>query len=223
MYQLPQLGGIGMFDLSTFLDSQRFAWIVRAYKFLIDNWRYDLHAVSPLNNVLLVKECDVNVVRNPIIGTIVRSFEKIRLSLQKKNIWDSEIFENRDLLIPVTNNVLNCAFFGRELYEGSKNEIRQLKLKECFNGNALKSCEDFNNMGIRLTRGQWFRLAGAILSWKNYAQSLQKIYDPVFSLSNFIASIKKRFEKGSNNDNERKKFQYNGAGFAIGKHLQWID
>jgi hypothetical protein len=190
MYQLPQLGGIGMFELSTFLDSQRFAWIVRAYKFPIDNWRYDLHAVSPLNNVLLVKECDVNVARNPIIGTIVRSFEKIRLSLQKKNIWDSEIFENRDLLIPVTNNVLNCAFFGRELYEGSKNEIRQLKLKECFNGNVLKRCEDFNNMGIRLTRGQWFRLAGAILSWKNYAQTLEKIYDPVFSLSNFIASIK---------------------------------
>jgi hypothetical protein len=195
LYQLPAYGGVGMFNLHDFLDSQRFSWIVRAHKLPIDNWRYDLCAASPENNILLIRKCDINAERNPILFEMVKSFDKIRHELQKKNIWDSEIFDNDLFKVPASNSTVNIHFFGRERYERCRDTIRRLKLKECFIGNNVKSFAEFNNLGIPLTADKWLSLVGALNRWKNCAESFEKIRDGDFSLANFVAKLKKGSKK----------------------------
>jgi hypothetical protein len=191
MYLQPALGGIGMFNLAEFLDAQRFSWIVRAHKLPIDNWRYDLHQLSPGNNILLVRDCDINAAKNPILSCFVQSYNNILQHIIKKNIWEAEIFDSPLFKIPATNNTLNITFFGRERYERCRNNIRSLRLKECFNGNLVKSCVDFNPMGIPLTVDKWMLLAGAVNRWKLLANNFMEIYDPLFNITNLVQRIKK--------------------------------
>jgi hypothetical protein len=46
-YLPPEKGGLGIFELSSFLLAQRCSWIKRAHSLPIDNWRFDLRRFSP--------------------------------------------------------------------------------------------------------------------------------------------------------------------------------
>jgi hypothetical protein len=40
-YLPPELGGLGIFHLETFLSAQKCRWVHRASRLVIDNWRFD--------------------------------------------------------------------------------------------------------------------------------------------------------------------------------------
>ena len=60
LYLPPELGGLGIFKLDTFLQAQHCSWVSRAAKLPIDNWRFDLRAAAPNRNILLIRPCDLN-------------------------------------------------------------------------------------------------------------------------------------------------------------------
>jgi hypothetical protein len=67
-------GGMGMFNLKDFLQAQQCVWIARAHRSPIDNWQYDLISRSPLNNISLLRPCDVPVRTHPILHNFATSF-----------------------------------------------------------------------------------------------------------------------------------------------------
>jgi hypothetical protein len=67
-------GGLGLFNLKSFLDAQRCSWIKRAHAKTIDNWRFDLKKLSPNGNVSLIRRIDVDKNIHPILYNIVDSY-----------------------------------------------------------------------------------------------------------------------------------------------------
>jgi hypothetical protein len=169
LYADPRLGGVGMFELGTFLDAQRFSWMVRSHKLTIDNWRYDLRAFSPAHDFFSIRNCDIDQQRNPVLAGIVASYCKILPFLSKKNLWSSQLFDNDVFIMPGGNVPLNNKFFSREMNNNTRARLRTLTLKECFNENAVKSIFEFANLGVTLTQAKYLNLAGAVLQWKQKA------------------------------------------------------
>jgi exonuclease III len=75
LYLPAKCGGIGMFDLKIFLQAQRCAWISRAHRLRIDNWRHELAALSPQFCITNIRTCDIDHTQNPILYGIVESYE----------------------------------------------------------------------------------------------------------------------------------------------------
>jgi hypothetical protein len=189
------MGGIGMFNLKEFLNAQKFVWVTRAIKLPIDNWRYDLHLFSPQHNIFMIRPGDVDKVRYPILFGLTTAFCLVRSVLEKKNIHGANIFENPNFLLPLRNYMLNAIFFTRESYLQNEASIRSLTLKECYNGNNVKSVNEFINIGIPLTVAKWLVFAGAIGRWKLLANELQSIFDRGFNLQTWILNLKKGSHK----------------------------
>ena len=67
LYLDPEHGGLGIFDLKDFFQAQHCSWIKRANSLVIDNWRFDLASLAPVNNILLIRSSDVDPDINPIL------------------------------------------------------------------------------------------------------------------------------------------------------------
>jgi hypothetical protein len=82
-YLPPESGGLGIFELKTFLLAQRCSWIKRAHDLPIDNWRFDLRRLSPTGQVHSIRLCDINKDANPILYNIVDAYTFFVVSLPK--------------------------------------------------------------------------------------------------------------------------------------------
>jgi hypothetical protein len=91
-----ELGGLGFFDLKIFLQAQQCAWINRAFKFQIDNWRYDLKRAVPTGCLLDLRKADLDCTQNPIIFNFADSYEAFLDAHAKScgNKNNALIFEN---------------------------------------------------------------------------------------------------------------------------------
>jgi hypothetical protein len=78
-------GGLGMFNLLDFLAAQRCAWICRAHRLQIDNWRYDLKFCSPNHNIAQVRPCDLDPNLYPILYNLVCDFRNFYGKFSKVN------------------------------------------------------------------------------------------------------------------------------------------
>ena len=57
LYLPAELGGLGIFNISSFLKAQHCSWVLRAHRSQIDNWRFNLRAAAPEHNITLIKSC----------------------------------------------------------------------------------------------------------------------------------------------------------------------
>jgi hypothetical protein len=165
LYLPPENGGAGFFNIHEFLAAQRCTWLLRAKKMCIDNWRHDLHALSPLHNPLLLRSSDINKNINPILHGIVKAYENFyfRFSEKGKNYYHSYIFENKLFLDPVSGNWIDTNFFGNAFYDLHKDKIRSLKYADCHTELGFKTFQDFRADGLPLTLALWMRLRGACM------------------------------------------------------------
>jgi hypothetical protein len=131
----------------------------------IDNWRHDLHALSPLNNPLLIRSSDINKNINPILHGIAKAYENFyfRFSEKGKNYYHSYIFENKLFLDPVSGNWIDANFFGNVFYDLHKDKIRSLKYADCHTEMGFKTIQDFRFEGLPVTIALWMRLRGACM------------------------------------------------------------
>jgi hypothetical protein len=126
MYLPPNKGGIGFFNIKSFLESQRCMWLLRAQKMRIDNWRVDLHTLAPLNNPLLIRASDLDKNRHPILFEICTAYKRFYTAFCKSdsNYKNAIIFKNPIFRDPETNLEIDINFFGPNFYNAHKNLIR---------------------------------------------------------------------------------------------------
>jgi hypothetical protein len=184
------LGGLGFFKLDDFLSAQRCSWIFRAHKNPIDNWRYDLHALSPNNNVLLLRSSDIARERNPVLFGLVLAYEKFYSSFSAAggNYRNSYIFENSFFArTEIPHRLLNRQFFGVDFYNANKNIIHTLTFSDCFRNGHFKSLQEWQQDGCRLSINTWLGLRNAIMSSKGRLHNELKCD----SILEFSAKLKK--------------------------------
>jgi hypothetical protein len=186
-------GGLGLFDINKFLDAQRCSWIQRARSLRIDNWRYDLRVLAPDNNITLIRPCDVDKVRHPILFNIATSycsfvseFTKINLNFRTVPFVDNPAIVRS----PNDQRTLNKFFFGLEFYNSHRTALRKLTLNDCYVGDRFKTMDEFEIIGVPLTPLLWMRLQLSLinlnrdffnpqLSWPTLPVTLDGFHDTV--------------------------------------------
>jgi hypothetical protein len=183
-------GGVGFFNLGNFLAAQRTTWLLRAAKKRIDNWRYDLHVIAPLNNPLLIRSSDINANRHPILHSICESYEKFysEFCYCDENYKLGYIYDNNAFRDPETGQRIGKNFFGNDFYDQHTNAIRSLNFNDCFSNLGFKTMREFAGIGLPLTPAMWMRIRNTLLHFKaNHVQKNVKTNN----ISNFVSRWKK--------------------------------
>ena len=194
IYLPAKLGGLGIFKVKTFLQAQHCSWIMRAFKFTIDNWRYDLAASSPTGNILLLRSRDINEFTNPILKGLVESYEDFYscFSLINGNYKESFIFDNAAFTRgPADNGKLDPDFFGHDFYAQYVNTIRELTFNRCFVGRRVKTIGEFHEDGLPVSPVLWFRLQAALLYAKAHLRKQDDSDNTTENIAQFLSKIKR--------------------------------
>jgi hypothetical protein len=196
-------GGLGLFDLTKFLDAQRCSWIQRARKLRIDNWRFDLTMLAPGNSVALVRPCDIDKATHPILFNLVNSycsfvteFTRINSNFRTVPFVDNPAFSRG----PNDPRPLNKFFFGVDFYNRHKILLRNLTMGDCFADDRFKSIEEFTLDNLPLTPVIWMRLQLALvncnrtlfnppLQWPTLPTTLSGLHDTVIRGSKKFSKI----------------------------------
>ncbi len=168
-YLPPEKGGLGLIHIGTFLMAQKCAWVNRAHKNTIDNWRLKLKLLSPDSDITAIRLCDVDQVNNPIIYNIVEAYNVFTNCYTKigNNYSVVPIFCNPFFVLSKhDNNLLDKSFFGSLFFETHKNRIRTLTYSDCFLLDRYRNLEEFAEIGLPLSQSLWLRLRAALLTAK---------------------------------------------------------
>jgi hypothetical protein len=183
-------GGVGFFNIKSFLESQRCMWLLRAQKMRIDNWRADLYSLAPLNNPLLIRASDCDRNRHPILFDICTAYKKFYTAFCRNdsNYKKAFIFENPIFRDPETNREIDINFFGLNLYNAHKNIIRSLNFENCFTNLGFKTIREFHADGLPLPIAIWMRLRNVVLYFRNTVNVENSF---CLTIENFAARWKK--------------------------------
>jgi hypothetical protein len=190
-------GGLGMFNLKKFLGAQQCTWIARAFRNPIDNWQYDLKRLSPMNNIALIRPCDVPVDANPILHNFTVNFKSFYGAYSRcyNNFRHAYIFDNPAITWG-ENFTLNKNFFGRDFYDIHKDSLRSLIFNNCFNNdNSFRTREEFEAIGLPLTPAVWMRLRACLLQTRNLLTTASNVNlgKPIEDFLNIPTRGSKRF------------------------------
>jgi hypothetical protein len=112
LYRPPDQGGLGLFDINSFLDAQRCAWVKRS-RDLNEQWKAQLY----INNYGVLFNCKGKHSCNrrfPVLNTISTSFENMSNSftIYNENFKSAFIVEN----VKMTRSVNSRNFIGRNFF-----------------------------------------------------------------------------------------------------------
>jgi hypothetical protein len=98
------MGGLGLFELKTFLDAQKIAWIKRA-RVTDDWWKIALYSRC-YGTIFNIRSSDFNPRKEPCLYSIASSYERFLVSYTKlnENYRDSYIFDNNALTMGLRDN-----------------------------------------------------------------------------------------------------------------------
>ncbi len=204
-YLPPEKGGLGLVHIGTFLMAQKCAWVNRAYKQTIDNWRLTLKTLSPSFDTTLIRLVDVKQEENPIIFNLVEAYHVFTNCYTKigRNFSVVPIFCNPFFVRSRhDNNLLDNLFFGKTFFANYKPKIRALTFADCFIDNNYKSMIEFRDMGLPVTQALWLRLRSALLLAREKCNlkmlNSDVVVPPAKPISEFLNSIKKGSKKFRN-------------------------
>jgi hypothetical protein len=161
LYLSPENGGLGLFEIKTFLDAQKVAWIVRAND-TDEIWKIKLF-IAGSGNVYNIRSCLIDESTNPILYHFACAFEVFLCGYTKhnENFWESKIFENGALFLKLRNKLtLKKAFFPAEFFGENKKKILNLTVMDFFlTKDRYKNFEQFTaSSGIGLNEQQFNEL-----------------------------------------------------------------
>jgi hypothetical protein len=194
-------GGLGLFDLKSFLHAQKCSWVKRTIEKPIDNWRFDLKSKSPNGDPSLIRRTDISPTENPILYNIIDSYCTVNdaLSSKDENYKKSQIFLNPVFVRSKDdNNLLDIPFFTRQVYDANKVRIRQLTFDDCFLNGKFKTLEQFSESGLILNNLVWLRLRNAITFTKKAMEKRENIKTDSISSLGYLKSFKKGSKKFRN-------------------------
>jgi hypothetical protein len=196
-YLPPEQGGLGIFNLRVFLMAQKCSWLQRAYKFPIDNWRFDMYMLSPRNNLLSLRPSDIDQQKNPILfglsiagRTLLAEYSKMYNNYKIVPFVDNPAFIRSN----IDTGLIDCNFFGRNFYEVNKAILRELTIDQCTRDGNILPLDEFRVVGLNLTVVIWMRLSMSIsFNIRKYSKPESPLDGR--SLSQFLNSIKKGSRK----------------------------
>jgi hypothetical protein len=158
LYSSPENGGLGLFNITDFLDSQKVSWIARAAN-LDEVWKVRIY-LSGCGSIFHTRCSLIDQNKNPILYGIVSAFESFLAGFTKhnENFWESNIFENRSLFLRLRQKTLLTAeFFEREFFINNKIKIFSLKIMDFFeNKDTYKTWENFvASTELQITRDEY--------------------------------------------------------------------
>ncbi len=196
-YLSPKNGGLGLFELKSFISALKCSWIKRAISKNIDNWRYDLKSLAPGGDISLIHTYDVKKTDQPILYNLANAFVEFRNALCKKNsnFKKSPIFLNPNFVRSgLDGEQLDIPFFSREIYNNCTVPIRKLTFEDCFRDGAFKTIQEFTEMELSLNGTVWMRLRGAMTHAKSsFSDQIRK--PDCTDASDFLTTFKKGSKK----------------------------
>jgi hypothetical protein len=161
---LPQdKGGLGLFDVASFLTGQQAGCIFKAHKSSRDNWRAKLRAMS-FGNVLCTGPKLFSKTHNPILHGLASSYETFRTSHDRmhSNCTCAFIINNPVFIREQGNKeLLDDRYL--ELDERIVNKISTMTAMDFFNVNGLKTrMEVINEYGFNLSVEAYAKIAKAL-------------------------------------------------------------
>ncbi len=126
------MGGLGLFNLETFLDAQKITWVKRS-KNLDDWWKILLYSKS-YGNVLNLRYENFSVVTEPCLYSIAKSYEKFLVCYTKSgaNYKTTYMFENSALNLGLRDKrLVDKNLFTAQFFTDHGQKIKQLTTS-CF-------------------------------------------------------------------------------------------
>jgi hypothetical protein len=135
----PRNGGLGLFELESFLHAQRCAWIKRCIV-LDEQWKAQLY-INNFGNVFNCKAQYTNPESNPVLFGISKSFELMYENYVKKdeNFRSAYIVGTRTMTRNLeTREFITNNFFGNDFFAAHAGNICRLKYNDFYSeGGAL--------------------------------------------------------------------------------------
>jgi hypothetical protein len=119
------MGGLGLFDIKTFLDAQRITWVKRARE-VNDLWKISLYSRC-YGSVFNIRSQDYSSETEPCLHTIVSSYERFMTYYTKygKNYKESFLYNNKSLNLGIRNNsTLNRNLYTDRFWNEHGNKIK---------------------------------------------------------------------------------------------------
>ncbi len=164
MYRSPEDGGLGLFDISDFLDSQKCAWIKRSTG-LDEIWKIILYLCN-YGNVFNSKSINIDAREYPICHGICKSFEKVQehFTATNENFRHSFIFENKKFTTNLeSREYLKRNTFGNDFFMQFAEKLLRLKYLDIYDerDNMIPENVVVYSTGINFTALQLFMIRGA--------------------------------------------------------------
>jgi hypothetical protein len=172
IFNSPAEGGLGLFDLSSFICAQQTQWVKRALEAACDTWREDLYNLCYGNPVILNPKL-LNRDENPILYNISQSF----LKFKEKFLVDNDNYKKANLLFnPIMTRdrrdkrPLDPAFFMQNPPVDLK-LLAKCSFRDFFGPNPvlLETINGTLNLGLNLNT--YLRVTGAC---SNHVRSLKR-------------------------------------------------
>jgi hypothetical protein len=163
MYRSPEDGGLGLFVLDDFLDSQKCAWIKRSNG-LDETWKIILYLFN-YGNVFNSKSINIDVREYPICHGICKSFERVQehFTATHENFRHSFIFECKKFTINLeSREYLKRSSFGLEFFRQYADKLLKLKYLDIYDehDNMIPENIVIENTGINFNALQFFSIRG---------------------------------------------------------------
>jgi hypothetical protein len=196
LYKPPAEGGIGLFNIEDFLDSQKCAWVKHSTD-LLEPWKVILYS----KNFGCVYNCKSrNVVREeyPVIHGICVSYERMLCSFTSanENFRECYIFENKMITKALdSREQLNRGLFSAEFFNANASKLYKLKYNNFYSrdGEPLIMEQVRNVTGLELTVLQYFEIRNAC----NIAKIKYQKKEPPMQVSIDIETYINRRKRGS--------------------------
>jgi hypothetical protein len=156
------MGGLGLFDLRSFLDAQKIAWIKRA-KSLDDWWKISLYSRC-YGTVFNIRSTDFDARCVPCLHTIVTGYENLMFNLTKKNenFRDAFLYRNKALTVGIRDSgLLDESKFTIDFFNTYGYMIKNLRICDIYSDNNYVGLNVFRiNTNIPISLPNYQMLKG---------------------------------------------------------------
>jgi hypothetical protein len=138
LYLSPKQGGLGLFDIPTFLHAQRCAWIKRSLNF-DEQWKVKLY-VNNFGNIFNCRACNTNRNANPLLFAISSSYEIMYESfvVKDENFRTAHLVDNKKMTRDLdTNQYITKQFFGFEFFSMRASNLYKLRYSDFYTDNDV--------------------------------------------------------------------------------------
>jgi hypothetical protein len=195
------MGGLGLFELDSFLAAQRCSWIQRSLD-LDEKWKLTLYFNS-YGNIPNIRKSLVNLHENPVLYGVVSAYERFLGGFTKhnENFWGAPLFENDSLLVSLRQKIrLTKNFFDNDFFVVNKEKIFSLKVRDFYlTKDSLIRYEGFcANTNLQLSRDNFNTLKNTCSMAKTKYLQKESSKEKCTELSDFLNRRKqgcKRYRK----------------------------